>query len=413
MSRESLFLLNLELDDAHPGAGWRHRWVGRIRVVLVLMLIAVVLGGPWIAWRFTPARRIGVVVVDKTVAHPNWREHAAFTWWLVHRRVATPAGALYVAESGYVGYHPLEHRGDTLNDAMLSGARMAYIADTYGVYRGDYVDTLRGGAFDSTRAGLERSQLVYGGIQVSEIDALTRFRAAGGVIGAEFNTIASPAWRTPGGRAAEALFGVRHDGWVARWFLDLSSTDEVARWMRNQYRRRHGQDWSFTGPGVVFVSETDDRIAVLRPAELDGPFPVTVDVDSANDPVVAAVRSGRPYWYWFEGLALSPQVVALASVVVHANAAGKAMLEHEGFPARTAALVRHINAPLMVFSAIELADIGDQLPSLQRTRGLDWRQRFAARRDHTQGQTSDAFWHVSVPVWDALLRAAEHPPKRP
>ncbi len=374
--------------------------VRRTRPKLVLALLAaVILLSPVWMWWLRPPTRARVVIIDKTVPHEDWREHEAFTWWLEHRRIRRLDGVAYDPTRDYVGYHPDRSFRDSLTAADVADAALIYLADTYGVYTGDYRNASAG---DSATTSLDRSRLIYGGLLPQEMAHIAAAHANGAVVVAEFNSYASPTWGTPTGAAAEAFFGARHAGWVGRWYSNLGSNEETPPWMRDQYERFAHAPWSFSGEGVVLVSETDDRIVVLTGDDLaEGP-PVFLERDVVDDPVVRGVHDGTPYWYWFGGLDPLPSSRVLASFRLNVTARGRAQLAAARFPERFAAVVARREGALRVTIAGELADVGGRPPMLPQSRGIDGLRRWWVRRDSPRGDTRYLLWNASIPVWDGV-----------
>ena len=368
------------------------------RTLALLVLLAVVFG-PSACWYLTPARDVGVVVVDKTLPHPAWREHERVHWWLEHRRVAGPRGDVsWDVTQDYVGYDPVAKRGTDLSSAALDGARLVYLADAYGVYTGDYLvddDT-------STHGELEPSQRIYGGMTDAEVDALTAFAARGGNLVAEFNTLEEPTAGTAAGERLGALLGVRFDRWLGRWYGDLGSADEIPQWMRERYERVYWKPWTFRGPGLVMFSDVGDRIAVVDSSELTADWPITLEVTDRRDPLTRRVRDGQPYWYWISGVTPTDSGRVLARYVLHVNDAAKQRLAAMGFSANPPAVVRHAGAGLRAYLAGDFADVGTAPPPLMRTRGLDWLGRLQAR-ERKPGVQKRFFWRVTMPIWDGML----------
>lgn len=370
----------------------------RPKLVLALLALVILLSPVWMWW-LRPPTRARVVIIDKTVPREDWREHEAFTWWLDHRRIRRPDGAVYDVARDYVGYHPDRSFRDSLSAESVEGAALIYLADTYGIYTGDFRTTTTG---DTASAGLERSRLIYGGLSQPEVEHIVEAHAAGAVVVAEFNTFASPTWGSAAGEAAELFFGARHAGWVGRWYSNLASAEETPQWMRAQYQRFSHSPWDFSGEGVVLVSETDDRIVVLTADDLAEGAPVVLERDTPNDPVVRNVYDGTPYWYWFGGLEPLPGTTVLASFRLNVSERGRAQLAAARFPERFPALVARRDGALRVTCAGELADIGGRPPMLPQSRGIDGLRRWWVRRDSPAGDTRYLLWNVSIPVWDGV-----------
>ena len=390
-----LDLASLDLrKDAHGKK--RRRWPIVLAAAVVLILT------PFAGWYLAPRAASGVIIVDKTVPHADRREHLRLMWWLTHARVPTTAGTWWDATLDYVGYNPDSSRGRLLDDASLATARLAYLADAYGVYTADFAAT-------SGAAALARSTPIFAGVQLSEAQALAAFRARGGAVVAEFNVLESPTSGTPAGAILEQLLGTHYLGWLGRAYDSLASEDEVPAWMRAQWQRRHKTPWSFTGPGYVLFSERDDRIAVMLREQFEGPHPLTIEIDRPDDALMHGASSGGAYNYWISGIAPTDSGLVLASFQFHVDTAARAMLAREGFPLRFPAIVRRTTGPLAAYIAADLSDAPVTPPYVQRTVLIDWWR--ARRVKGTVGEDGDLdfFWRVAAPVWDATLRLSVPP----
>jgi hypothetical protein len=371
--------------------------------LIALLLLLLLFVAPSLWWRVTPLREHRVLIVDKTLPRPEWREHERVTWWLTHRRVTSPRGdSLWDATRDYLGYDPTAKRGTDLSDAALDSVNLVYIADAYGVYAGDYLvddDT-------STHAELEPSQRIYGGMTSDEVEALTRYVARGGSVVAEFNTLEEPTSGTAAGEALGALLGVRYQRWLGRWYANLESSDEIPQWMRERYERVYWKPWDFSGAGIVIFSETEDRIVVVSASEFTADWPITLEVEDTDDPLVRGVRSGQPYWYWVTGTEPTDSGSVLAWYDFHVTGEAKRRLERSGFAARFPAIVRHKGSGMRAYFAGDFADVGVRPPPLMRTRGLDWLGRYQDR-EKKPGMQGRFFWGVTLPLWDAMLSESE------
>lgn len=364
-------------------------------VTLVVLLVA-----PSVCWRLTPLRDVNVVIVDKTLPQPVWREHERVTWWLTHRRVRSPQGeARWLPEQDYVGYNPTTKVGTDLDSALLARTDLVYLADAYGVYAGDFlVDD------DSTTHGeLDPSARIYGGVTLDEVSALEDYVARGGSVIAEFNALEEPTSATDASDRLGALLGVRYQRWLGRWYSNLASVDEIPAWMRARYERAYWRPWEFHGPGIVVFAEGSDRIVVIDSTEFTSQWPISIDVKEPDDPLMRGVKSGQPYWFWFSGVAATHSGRVLASYDLHVTPAAKSRLRAMGFPSTFPAVVRHTGSGVRAYFAGDFADVGVAPPPMMRTRGLDWFARWQAR-ERNAGSQRRFFWRVTIPLWDGMLR---------
>lgn len=376
------------------------RWIWRVLALLIVLGIAV----PRIAWERTPALPLRVVIVDKTVPHPSYGEHDRVAFWLTHRRVATPDGrALWDPARDYVGYDPVARQGHDLTTDDLRDVDLVYIADAYGVYTGDSTEVA---GHASRLAALERSTLVYGGISDAEVDVLEAHVAAGGALIAEFNTLEQPTAGTVAGERLGQLLGARYDRWLLRWYADLASAKEIPTWMRERWERLRGRQWRHRGPGIVVFHETEDRIVVIDSSEFVGRWPVTLEVERPEDPLVRTVRSGQPYWYWISAVTPLEDTETLASFRLHVAPTAEARLRATGFQTSVPAIVRRPGPGLVAYVTGDTADVGVTPPRLMRTRYMDWYGRWQAR-EATPGSQRRFFWRTTLPLWDGMLAAVQ------
>jgi hypothetical protein len=184
--------------------------VGRVAARALAIAAAGTLAAltPRIAWWARPARTLEVVIVDKTVPFRNMREHAAIPWILHANKIENGLGRFLDPARDYVGFDPVAKAGRDLGSADVAYADVLFLADTYGVYVGDYEQP-------GEQAALERSPKIYGGLSDDEAKTIDHFAARGGMVVGEFNTFASPTEDVPRARL-EARFGVHWTKWVAQ-----------------------------------------------------------------------------------------------------------------------------------------------------------------------------------------------------
>lgn len=393
--------MSTEMFPAEPAPPPRRR--RPIKRIISLIILALLLVLPSVWWSRTPLRDHRVLVVDKTLPRPEWREHERVHWWLSHRRVASPRNdGLWNPALDYIGYDPVAKRGTDLSASVLDSVDLVYIADAYGVYEGDYLvddDT-------STHGELAYSRRIYGGVTEAEVTALTQFVRRGGNLVAEFNTLEEPTSTGAAGDALGTLLGVRYQRWLGRWYGNLESGEEIPQWMRERYERVYWRPWAFRGAGIVIFAEGDDRIVVIDSSEFTARWPITLELDETDDPLTADVVNGQPYWYWVTGTEPTDSGKVLAWYELHVSGDAKRRLERVGFSARFPAVVRHKGSGVRAYFAGDFADVGVRPPPLMRTRGLDWFARYQAR-EKKPGVQRRFFWRVTVPLWDGMLAESE------
>lgn len=371
----------------------RRSWKRPLQGLLVVLLVL-----PVGAWCSRPISAWRVRVLDKTVPHPDYREHSALMWALNHWRAPSPSGRSWRPATDYIGYHPqiggrARPGGDALDASGLSQANALFITDTYGVYAADEA----AGAPNQT--GLDYSKRLYGGLSSDEAGVIEQFVKRGGALIGEFNTFASPTDGVTRARM-EALFGLKWTDWSGRYFEDLADVGDVPVWARRNWLAHHGVAWAFQGPGYLFVNE-DSRIEVLR----EGPdVPVRglrLRVESPGDPLLRDCRDDVPFRYWFDIVQPLPTTEVLSRYQLDPTPAGSKLLSDAGIPSSFPAVLRSSRSPVRIYFAGDFSDN-------EIVRGPYWYSAWPWLRrqvgfDETVPDQGAFFWDVFAPMVGNLL----------
>jgi hypothetical protein len=366
---------------------------------LPLPFILLLLLSPWLAWFLQPVRPLAVLVVDKTVPAPNYREHQGLMWALNRFRFVDPAlGEPFRYDRDYAGFFPQPNHQYAIKPVPSATRRLdlVYFADTYGVYSADF--------FGEDTRGV-RSRLLYGGLQRGELDAATAALRPGGTLIAEFNTFADPTAAPERAHVTE-LLGVEWSGWTGRFYQDLDRNVEVPPWLVQNYETQFRRPWEFTGPGFALVHE-DNRVFVLVQSRDVEPFGLRmVFPDSLARRY--GVSNRVPYFYWFDIVSPRAGTLVEAEYAFQLLPPGRAALDSAGIPARFPALL-HRRDPAFdrYYFAGDFADNND-VPWPFRLRGWDRVERVLA---WTKGESNALFyWGVYVPLLHRLLDDAARRP---
>lgn len=322
----------------------------------LLIAVALTVAAPKLLWWLQPPRATCVVVVDKTVPHPDYREHRGLYWVLRQTKATTPSGeATWHLRDHYVGWYPeqLDDRGEPLRtellDAHLDGASLLVLADTYGVYSDDLANAERHAANDW-------SKRLFGGLSVDEVARMEAYVAGGGHLYAEFNTLASPTHGEARQRL-ERLLGVDWTGWSGRWFRHLDDLEDVPGWAPRLHTAQTGQPWSYTGAGWVLVHE-DGRIVVLVSATHMGAKSLQVVPRAPRSELLAGADASTGSRYWFDIVTPRSGSEVLATYELDVTESGATLLAEAGLPSAFPALVQRSDAPLVLYGAGDFSDIG-------------------------------------------------------
>jgi hypothetical protein len=370
----------------------------RSRRSLVIGLIAVFTLGalaaaPWALWHTAPDRPLDIVVVDKTVAKPDYRKHAGLFWLLRHEKIVQRGtGQPLRDDRDYAGYQHLAEGQPRIVPIPHRRSDLTYIADTYGVYEDDLPDPARG----------LRPRLIYGGMSLGEVRAVTRSLRPGATLVGEFNCIARPTVGEAREELSDAL-GVRWTGWIGRHFPFLDLTVDLPPWIPREWRRQTGRAWQFRGPGYVLVDE--QGVMVVLVDGIDTPAPaLRITFDESHADRYGTVRR-QTYDHWFEVVEPRPRAEVIAQFELELTDSGREKTRGIPIDRPFPAIVRTARpGHLAYYFAGDFAD-QPKVPSAYRYKWLPKIRSWlgAEQRDDQQA----FYWRVYVPVMQHVIREAE------
>jgi hypothetical protein len=354
----------------------------KVRVAAIVVVALLVLLSPSIAWRLQRARTLEVVIVDKTVPFPKFREHAAIPWILHAMKIRGAAGGFLDPAHDYVGFDPRAKVGHDVTAAALEHADALVVTDTYGVYRGDYERP-------GDEAALERSPKIYGGLTTDEADAIDAFVKRGGLLIGEFNTFASPT-EPPARAHMERIFGARWTKWVARYWPDLQDEREVPRWVGRVWERITHTPFSMKGGGLVMVREDEDIVVLL-----DGEDLASEVVTQQRTPKGAEFDfpDHGAFRFWMDVVEPLDGEVLYDHVIATKPPGDKKLADH-GLSRRFPALLRRGSA---WYFAGDFVDNTIELGSPELAGALAWRQHAAGCGPGSSSEET-LFWGFYVPI---------------
>jgi hypothetical protein len=376
------------------------------RKKLLIFFIILVVGLPlwmWVAWLFTPKRKMVVAVIDKTVLNEKRQEHISLTWILNHERFTKNNTQLYNEQKDYFGFFPLKDEKfllkglERFNESelqQLTGeADVAYLTDAYGIYRNEWYKV-----YDDK----DRSPVVYGGMSEQDMYYLEQMKAAHKLVIAEFNCIGSPTSDAIRKRF-DTTFGVKWTGWVGRYFdsFDTTVNKELPKWVVRNFMAQNNGQWPFKKSGICY-DRVDDKIVIL-----ENETHLNKDVPHINCDQEGQEHYGLPsrlkYPYWFEIDSIDTKVNhTIATFEVEPNEVGRQELYRNGIPVTFPAITIHNSSDYRFFYFA--ADFCDN-PITMRTsyfngiRFFDWL--FYNTKEHVE--RSSFFWVIYRPLLTTIL----------
>jgi hypothetical protein len=355
----------------------------------------------FLIWCILPSNPLEVLVVDKTVKDNSYQEHAGLFWTLNHLKYKKSDSEPYKIEEDYLGFFPngasdFGKSKDLIGQSeeaigVLAGKQdLIYLADTYGVYEGDFSDGQEG----------QLSKKIYGGLDYSDLQLIRMAKNEGKVIIAEYNSIASPtpkAIRTE----FENLMGIKWTGWIGRYFdeLDTLANGDIPKWMIRQYIVQH-ENWNLTGPGLIFIKDSGEIEAFLYMRDYQNKIPLvrTQKVNKHGFKLPEVV----PYPDWFDVVLIERDYQVISYYDINPTTDGLQRLRSLGLPRFfPAAVVRNFEKGSQYYFAGDFSDFSGEFGASQFF-GLPalWRALYVAS-DYTDRQSF--FWNYYYPLITQVL----------
>ena len=447
-----------EAEEKQTEAGKRNRvavfftsrrfWV----TITIIVVIAAIIYFPYFFWLKAPELPLKMHVVDKTVPFEDRREHRGLFWLLGQNKFVDPAPAkeeqFYDFTKDYTGFYPkedfnaeehdpseygiptpeqaevesLEEAGEAvvaedplvtakkrpkdwsllfeyelLKQPMLQDRDVLYIADTYGVYTGDYWQFP-----EHDYAHTMHTAKIFGGLEPAEVEAMEWFADQDRLIIAEFNCFGSPTaddlrWRV------EDLLGVSWTRWIGRYFIDFQDEKDVPYWLYTIYRRATGREWDVTGSGYVVCREESADFVILKDGEDVEPLGLELVPNnqySTND-VMAGVKPCT-FSYWFDILIPHEGTETLADFHWHVTPQGKVKLDEHGLPLIFPAVTRTQRGYTAYYMAGDVVDFDKAMGPPKTRLTLFINRSYYGQR--VKGGQGFFFWHTYYPLVSNILR---------
>ncbi len=333
----------------------KRRRAVRFWLFFVLALVLIVIIGSFILWQLSPGASCRTLVVDKTVPHPDYREHQSLFWVLNHAKVINKGGErTWRPGRDYVGFYPKKFIASdaafssNLESAQTIGVDLIFLADTYGVYADDYRFP------EKYRTHLDYSKKIFGGLGMEEVEAIEDFVRNGGALVAEFNTFHHPTPHVVKQRM-EKLLGLRSTGWMGRYFADLANRGDVPAWALRHWKTHSGEEWDFSGSGYI-LTHTNAQVLVLeeeKDVEADG---LQIRPARPVDPLMEGTSTSTPYCFWFDIEEPEEGTEVLAQYQFRLTAQGREKMQEFGVPESFPAVLRASQTPLRLYFAGDFSD---------------------------------------------------------
>lgn len=362
-----------------------------ITIIVSTMILLAVLIGPAIYWRSIPATPLNVWIVDKTVPQPDYREHKGLMWVLNYLKFSKEDKQQFDYGKDFFGFFP--GSGENYNIRELPKDKenpdLIYMTDTYGVYTDD---------LNYTKVNEKAADLVYGGLQKTEIDSLKQNLGNGNTLIGEFN-IASAPTNVENRDEIGKIFGIHWKGWKGRYFKDLSKSGEINAWIIESYEKQYSTPWSFAGEGFVLVSD-DGKILVLEGTKHIGNKALSISYNSSYNKEFSNNKD-IPYYYWFEITQADPDVETIASYKMDLTEEGEKIFEENNISNTFPAVMRFKNSQYTsYYFAGDFADL-ENVSEYWKYSGLAEIKKIFSHP--VKGNEEYFYWNCYVPMMKKIM----------
>ena len=317
--------------------------ITKILLIAVAVLILIPFLGRFI-WVLQKGKNLEIMIVNKSVQNQSQNEVKTLNYVLNMHKIVKSSGQFYNYSRDYFGYHPEA----ITEDRKIKSFRLDELADLKEKYDVLYFVDNQGMNIKDNNTNKLASY--YGGFNQNDYLLLKNMLNSDKLIIAEYNFFSEPTedlvrYNT------EQLIDVYSIGWKGKYFKSLSpeklSGNLDLKWLE-VYKEYYNENWSFDGPGLVFVNDKQKRILVL-PSNLymTNKFPVIKSSPEMSEfyhiPTEVVINT------WFDVVYPGKNVV-ISNLNMMVNEEGKNILMRNGLDSEFPAVIKSQNGKLYLFT---------------------------------------------------------------
>ena len=362
---------------------------------IVMLIVITLLAVSFISWQLKQGSELNVLIIDKTVPTDDYREHKGLTWLLNQQKYYPKDSNYYDYRTDYVGVSP----GENGNYDILPWPEdveefdVIYFADTYGIYEEDFV---------REEAGEYRSEKLYGGLLTEEVDRVKPALWNGATLVAEFNTFASPTTMQARDDIT-SLLGVKWEGWIGRFFHDLTEEGEVPAWVVKEYENQHQKKWNYQGAGILLINDNENIEVLEEGVDLNNASVLFYFTDKGQI-FFGQGDKGIYYNYWFDIIEEKENSETLAEYKLDLTLEGKERMQALGLPEVFSAVVRNDTG---IYTSYYFAGDYVDVPETPKLHNMRWYEKFKEIASINSNTNHEAFyWKSYVPMMKVVLKEA-------
>lgn len=326
---------------------------------LIYRILLSVFGGlsgiiilSFLLWVVKPKTNLDIYILDKTVPTTERYNHKAFHWVLNKEKYSKSGNKLYKLDEDYYGFFPTDAENKKFDlksirtediERVVDEYDMVYYADVYGVYYDDWF---------ASQIKVNPEQKVYGGVNNTDYLLLKEMKENNKTIITEFALFESPTSDLMRSKTEE-LFGLKWEGWIGRYFKDLSPGN-TPEWIIQLYEQHSNKKWSFNNSGIVLLHKFGEVVVLEEDTHLHTPIPmITTNSDAA---VQYEIPDTVEFSYWFDMVSNTADNKILSEFVLNTNSAGDSILQDYRIPQSFPAVLRHQGEYNFYYFAGDFAD---------------------------------------------------------
>lgn len=310
----------------------------RLWIILLGVIIALPFAGR-LAWLLQKSKPMEILIINKSVQKSSMNEVKTLNWTLNNEKIVNLDKRIYDYTYQYYGYFPEAPTQDrkiksfsleNISD-LTEKNNVLFFADNYGIE-------------PQMHDAKTVKKKAYGGFNNSDYILLKDMVNKQKLVIAEYNFISLPTedlvrYNT------EQFLDIYSLGWSGKYFKDLSK-EQVSELIETKwfdlYKQLNSEDWTFSGPGLILLNSSQNRIIVM-PADkyMISEFPEVItnsDLASKFNIPEKAAYSG-----WFD-MSYQGQNKVISHFNLNLNENGISLLKKNGIEAEFPAVIESANS---------------------------------------------------------------------
>jgi hypothetical protein len=309
----------------------------KILFVLVVVILALPFAGR-LFWLMKGSKTLNILIVNKSVEKTSFNEVKALNWTLNFEKYENSGGELYDFKNDYLGYYP-EAPDEERRIKSFKLEDIKSLAE-----KNDALFFIDNSGVKINKTGKKISKITfYGGFNQNDYSLLKEMVGLQKLVVAEYNFF-SPPTEDLVRYNTEQFLDIYSLGWIGKLFEDISK-DKLsgfvpAEWF-DLYKQNYKSDWEFTGPGLILINQSQNRIVILPSDKyMNSGYPdIITDMQNASH---YNIPEKTAYSGWFE-ISYQGKNKVISHFNLNLNQDGVAILKKNGIEPEFPAVIESVN----------------------------------------------------------------------